>query len=574
MGSINNLKKFLRSIDGQSRVNLSMCFDEKYEYYNGVGITLLRYDCIRYETLKMVISVPSSLLRADVSAEDALFAEDYLYRHFSPRLCMLSREYENDRKDKRLQCELFLCPYNSRINRRNASFYDAEKREWSMTVLARIPCVGIHSINGKLFSRFIGDIVRAVSDAADNIDAEDYRAGTNIYKRQKSIRKYMQEHDAVCFIANGSILPRIGTGDDPNMQAVKFESPKSLTATIELDDGTSVTGMLLKRGITVIVGGAYSGKSTLLDAIEEGVYDHIAGDGRELVITDRSAVKVNAEDGRPVSRLDLSPFFKNIPPSGDAVDFSTEHASGSVSQAANIVEAVYGGSKLLLIDEDSSATNFLVRDQSIRRIIKTDPITPFTDRIKELSDMGTSTVFVCGALSDYLPLADTVILAERFVAKDIDDISVDAPTHDALPKASWTEKRTLWLDRPEHPEVDFSSSAVDGGSIVVGGYKSDIARLSALTSTPQINALRRSLLCYLTDTDNYMLELSDAAKNVCERLFCEDSTQSSAPSPDEYWIEDIRPIDICCAVNRLSAQHGGEDENQDQISENEGVMPI
>ena len=188
--------------------------------------------------------------------------------------------------------------------------------------------------------------------------------------------------------------------------------------------------------------------------------------------------------------------------------------------------------------------------------------------------MGTSTVFVCGALSDYLPLADTVILAERFVAKDIDDIAVDAPTRDTLPKASWTEKRTLWLDRPEHPEADFSSSAADGGSIVVGGYKSDISRLSALTSTPQINALRRSLLCYLTDTENYMLGLSDAAKNVCERLFCEDSPQSSTPSPDEYWVEDIRPIDICCAVNRLSAHHTDAAENQDQISEDEGVMPI
>ena len=558
MSSINKLKKALRSIDGQSRILICDYYNQKYEYFNGIGLTLLQHDYIKFETVRIIITVPKHILPVDISFESEIFAEDYLLRQVLPQLHLLNEEYQNKRKDTRLQCELFLCPCDSRISRRNASKYNAKEQEWNITVLARIPCISINSINGKLFSKFISDLIRAVCESMESINTVDYNTKRCLFIKQQHIRRYLKNHNSVCFIANGSIIPRIENSYLPNENAILFVSPASLEVTIRFDDNTSITGMLLKHGITVIVGGAYSGKSTLLDAIEEGIYDHIMGDGRELILTDRSAIKTNAEDGRPVSHLNLSPFFVSIPPKSNSDDFSTVHASGSVSQAANIVEAVYCNSKLLLIDEDSSATNFLVRDQNIRKIIKNDPITPFTDRITQLSDMGVSTIFVSGALSDYLTVANTVILMESFIAKDITDIVTGKSMFNDTDKVAWTEKRTLWIEEPVNPEITFSSSKIDGSNIVVGKYITDISRLSALTSRPQINALYYSLLTILTLTENYNREISDVAEDACKHLFYESWNKSRISVPDEYWIESIRPIDICCALNRLDELHEGE----------------
>ena len=168
--------------------------------------------------------------------------------------------------------------------------------------------------------------------------------------------------------------------------AVPFKSPEALAVTLSLPNAGSVRGMGIRKGVTLIVGGGYHGKSTLLNALEKGVYDHIRGDGREFVITDESAVKVRAEDGRSIKNVDISLFIKDLPNGKDTVRFSTEDASGSTSQAANVIESVQAGSQLLLIDEDTSATNFMVRDELMARVVSGDkePITPFISRIRDL----------------------------------------------------------------------------------------------------------------------------------------------------------------------------------------------
>ena len=161
-----------------------------------------------------------------------------------------------------------------------------------------------------------------------------------------------------------------------------------------------VRGMLFRRGVTVITGGGYSGKSTLLDALSAGIYNHVEGDGRELVLTDQSAMKISAEDGRSVRHVNLSPFIKWMP-GGDPADFSTDHASGSTSQAANVMEAVGWGVKLLLIDEDKSATNFMIQDPVMRILVEKEPVTPFVDRVRELQERkGVSTILVIGGSSE------------------------------------------------------------------------------------------------------------------------------------------------------------------------------
>ena len=217
--------------------------------------------------------------------------------------------------------------------------------------------------------------------------AEALQKNANLAEDQIYIREKLKELGLVAFIANGSILPReSGISKKPMKQAVAFESPASMEVTLELPHAGTMKGMGIRQGITLIVGGGYHGKSTLLQAIELGVYNHIAGDGREYVITDDSAMKVRAEDGRSIHNVDISMFINHLPNGKDTVHFQTEDASGSTSQAANIVEAMEAGTKVFLIDEDTSATNFMVRDELMQRVVsrESEPITPFVDRICEL----------------------------------------------------------------------------------------------------------------------------------------------------------------------------------------------
>ena len=115
-------------------------------------------------------------------------------------------------------------------------------------------------------------------------------------------------------------------------------------------------------------------------------------------------------------------FINDLPNGKDTTAFSTEDASGSTSQAANVVESMEAGASLLLIDEDTSATNFMVRDELMQRVIHRDmePITPFIDRIRELyEDHGISTVLVAGSSGAYFHVADRIIQMDRYVPRDI-----------------------------------------------------------------------------------------------------------------------------------------------------------
>ncbi|MCD8023554.1 MAG: ABC-ATPase domain-containing protein [Lachnospiraceae bacterium] len=240
---------------------------------------------------------------------------------------------------------------------------------------------------------------------------------------QQYVREALDGLGLVAFVADGSILPReSGVSQHPMKNAVVFKSPESLAVTLALPHRGNVRGMGIKKGITVIAGGGFHGKSTLLKALERGVYNHIPGDGRELVITDQSAFKLRAEEGRCIHDTDISMFINNLPSHADTAHFSTENASGSTSQAANTVEALSAGSRLLLIDEDTSATNFMVRDVRMAKLVsdEKEPITPFIRKIRGLyQDFGVSTVLVVGSSGDYLEVADTVLQMDCYVAKDV-----------------------------------------------------------------------------------------------------------------------------------------------------------
>lgn len=262
-----------------------------------------------------------------------------------------------------------------------------------------------------------------------NIDIAELDDVMRLTENQFFIRNEMKNRELTAFIANNSILPRkSGISAEPLKDAVKFRAPESMKIKMNLPDGTAIYGMGIPKGVTLIVGGGYHGKSTLLEALQMSVYDHVAGDGREYVFSDVSSVKIRAEDGRSISQTDISMFINNLPNKLDTRCFSTQNASGSTSQAANVIEAVETGCKVLLIDEDTSATNFMIRDELMQLVVTKDkePITPYIDRVRELYESyGVSTILVAGSSGEYFNKADKIIQMDEYHTFDITEYAKD-----------------------------------------------------------------------------------------------------------------------------------------------------
>ena len=301
----------------------------------------------------------------------------------------------------------------------------------------------------KILFRFLSDAVKRALYYR-SYDKKDLYNVVHLAEDQHFIREELIRRNLTAFVANGSVLPReSGVSDRPMRGAVAFTSPKSMEIEMDLPHKGSIRGMGIPRGITLIVGGGYHGKSTLLKALELGVYNHIEGDGREYVITDETAMKIRAEDGRAVSHVNISPFINHLPNGKDTVEFSTEDASGSTSQAANVVEAVDSGAKALLIDEDTSATNFMVRDTLMQSVIAKDkePITPFLDRARDLYEkQGVSVILVAGSSGAFFYIADHILQMDTYRALDITEkvreICPHGESQGVLKESTFSERMT------------------------------------------------------------------------------------------------------------------------------------
>ena len=321
-------------------------------------------------------------------------------------------------------------------------------------VLSRTACeIGRNEITARFevgfpaFGRTInsGELIRIFFDflpgCVENVFFYRRQNTAEIKKRitladdQQFIRNELKRLDLVSFVADGSILPReTGVSDRPMKGSVAFHSPDSLRITLNLPGHGPISGMAIHRGITLIVGGGYHGKSTLLKALESGVYNHIPGDGREYVITDETAVKLRAEDGRSINHVDISLFIRDLPNKKDTTCFSTADASGSTSQTAAVIESIEAGTRAFLIDEDTSATNFMLRDDLMQRIVSRDkePITPFIERARDLyKQAGISTVLVAGSSGAYFFIADTIIQMDAYRPFDITEMVKNACEQEA-----------------------------------------------------------------------------------------------------------------------------------------------
>jgi predicted ABC-class ATPase len=322
----------------------------------------------------------------------------------------------------------------------------------------------------------------------------------NAVEDQQLLRSQLAEKNLVAFISEGAILPRLsGIDEHPLIAAIPFQIPDSLAVELNTLHSGKVRGLGIPRGVTLIVGGGFHGKSTLLHAIERGVYDHIPGDGRERVVSDPTSMKIRAEDRRAITGVDISPFINNLPQQHDTHHFTTQDASGSTSQAANIMEALAVGSKTLLIDEDTSATNFMIRDERMQALVakEQEPITPLLHRIRDLEQAcGVSVILVMGGSGDYFGVADHVIMMDNYLAKDVTS-EAQQLAHDVIPRGA--DFPSLKVDNirriepqsinPRYRNKSTRVQALDRRLLRYGPSEIDLGRIEQIADNGQLTAI-------------------------------------------------------------------------------------
>jgi predicted ABC-class ATPase len=381
------------------------------------------------------------------------------------------------------------------------------------------------SINApELIKIFFDLLPPCISDSLfyKNLNSKTLLSIESLCEDQEFIRSSLKEKGLVAFVANGAILPRMsGVSDLPMKGAVPFVSPTSLAVSFELPHYGKITGMGIPAGITLIVGGGFHGKSTLLRALEMGVYNHIARDGREFVLTDCSAFKLRAEDSRYIDSVDISLFINNLPNKGDTTSFSTADASGSTSQAANVVEGIEAGAKLFLIDEDTSATNFMIRDELMQSVVadSEEPITPFISRVSSLfKHSNISSIIVAGSSGSFFHVADTVIQMKEYVPFDITKKAKDkAEAFPALHTDTLKYKLPSFIRRPralnafaKMDRIKIKSMGKDG--IQINKNTTDLRYLEQMADAEQLTALAYLLVFsvkHLMDGKRTLTEIVD-----------------------------------------------------------------
>lgn len=390
----------------------------------------------------------------------------------------------------------------------------------------------------------------------ENLNRERARAWIRTAEDHGHLRERLRERGLVAFVREGSVLPReTGISFDPLEDAVPFRGPEELRVRLPTLHQGEVEGMGIPEGVTVVTGGGFHGKTTLLEAVQFGVVPHVPGDGREWVVTVPDAVKVRSEDGRAVTGVDLRPFIHDLPLERDTARFTTPDASGSTSLAAAILEALEVGTSLLLMDEDTCATNLMVRDARMQDLVRKETITPLIDRVRELLELGVSTILVTGGGGDYLDVADTVILMEDYRARDATSEAraaaeshptgrrVGEPVH-PLRTARRIPREESFDPRKGSGKVRIKTRGTD--TITYGTEEVDLGKIEQLVDYGEARAIGGMIreIQRLCDGGTSIGELAHAVVEKARReglAAIEDSPELALPRPQE----------VAQAVNRM-----------------------
>ena len=499
---------------------------------------------------------------------------DYCYREFIPCLEELNEELYNRHKPPEQTGYYYMAHPGGEVLERNSAYFAMRPRKGYRNgpgnIIIHYPSEQVGGAQMCLCMRFqvqlprkklkkaismlTSDMPQAVALFAERFDRSRVREVIRLANKQRELREWLRTSEYCAFLANGSILPREAKTELPMEGAIPFMAPPG-----EEIEACGVRGLGIRRGVTVITGGGYSGKSTILDTIASGIYDHVLGDGRELCVTDPTAMSIAAEDGRCIKNIDISPFISWVP-GGETEDFSTDHASGSTSQAANILEAIDCGSKLLLIDEDRSATNFMIRDRLMKELIRREPITPFTERVNEMYETcGVSTILVIGGSGEYLSVADAVYMMEEYEIRNVtkEAKGLGGSGQNNGPKAaSWKQNRRLRAkgftpypdralqERLAVPDIDF---------IMIGEEKIDTRGIANILCREQRTSIGFIIrLLELRQTAEYV-DLAAAVARLYEEIKTNglDTIYSGFFPECERFLAMPRVCDLYAVINRM-----------------------
>ena len=575
MAAENDLRRILNRIDGKGYP----VYKDIRGVYEFAGFFLL-VDHVQGDPFatpsRLRVRVPQTVARYPPDTYEPhsgnVALADFLTRAFDAACSQLSRTGRSvaRRRGSGKSGLMAIDRPGQQVLERSSVLVDEEAVETRFVV--GLPAAGRRVLGRQAVAVLCDDLPRAVESAL-RFEANNRAA---LYRHLQAaedadhLRSLLAGRGLVAFVADGALLPRrSGVDDRPLRQgAVPFQSPPSLSVEFELPNAGPVSGLGIPAGVTLIVGGGYHGKSTLLNALERGVYNHIPDDGRELVVTDDGAVKIRAEDGRSVAGVDISPFIGTLPNGADTRRFSTANASGSTSQAANIVEALEAGARVLLVDEDTAATNFMIRDHRMQELIakEREPITPFIDKVRQLYDEhGVSTVLVMGGSGDYFDVADTVIAMDAYLPRDVTGQA------QAIAARYQAERRPEGGDRfgavtarvplaksldPSKGRREVKISARGVKTILFGKNEIDLSAVEQLVDPSQLNAIGQAL--YYA-RQRYM----DGGRTLPEILdaVIADLDHEGLDVLDRRSVGDLarfRRYELAAALNRLRTLRVGE----------------
>jgi predicted ABC-class ATPase len=487
--------------------------------------------------------------------ERAIAVEDFLIRRFDRVADRLSQ-----RRGTGHSGEIAILRPSQAVIKRSAALVKVETDLLEVRFTAGLPAQGRRILGRQAAELLCEDLPDIVEDSLiyHNLDIQALQRQVEVVEDTAWLREQLATHGLVAFIPNGAILARqSGIEERPLKNAIPFEAPEDLQVTFHCPNRGEIRGMGVAKGVTLIVGGGYHGKSTLLWAIEQGIYNHIPGDGREYLVTDPTAVKIRAEDGRSIAGVDISPFINHLPLGQSTTQFSTPNASGSTSQAANIMESLEAGAKLLLMDEDTSATNFMIRDRRMQALIRKDqePITPFVDKVKQLyRDYGVSTLLVMGGSGDYFEVADRIIAMDTFQPHDVTS-EAKAVARDYLTERLPEGGEAFGSITPRYlrlglPDGDHFSKRKARGvdMIVIDKEEIDLSAVEQVVETGQLRAIAAALIQLRQSSFQGKTPLPEILDQLITQL-AQGGLDTLSPFPPSDFVI-FRRFELAAALNR------------------------
>jgi predicted ABC-class ATPase len=563
---MENLKKIISSIDHRGYKAYKQ-LKGKYDF----GNFLLFIDYVQGDPFATPSRLRVRVMQSTAGFEQRLFSNKSRKTAFQD---YVSRAFERSIKKE--------CRGNRGTGKSGLIYIDSGKQEIiertscvinqdfvEVRFYAGLPARGRTILGDHCLEMLTGEIPKITRSSMleQSLDIKEIIRHIEVCEDQDFIRNILREKKIVSFIRNGSILPRkSGISDSPldASEAVAFKSPLQLEITLKAPNAGKITGMGIPPGVSLIIGGGFHGKTTLLKAVERGIYNHIPGDGREYCVTVDSAVKIRAEEGRNIQKVNISPFISNLPLGRDTVKFSTANASGSTSQAANIIESLECGAGLLLLDEDTSATNFLIRDEIMQKMVPKhkEPITPFIDQVHNIyQNLGASTILVMGGSGDYFEVADTVIMMDSYkpflvtdeagkIVQGRKDIRVKESTGPFKPV---TER----IPQPSsiNPYRRGRKKVKSRGlyNITFGFHDIDLSAVEQIVDTSQVNAISDIIIYALEkkyiDGKNPITGIMSRVFRDIEKYSLDIISEFKGQHPGSYALP--RKFEVASALNRL-----------------------